>query len=324
MWFPTQNDITETDTAPIRIAFSPWIGNAPLVLASAEFMKNNDVPVQLVLTDNTTRAEEMYVNGLVDGLSSIYTNTIFQNSEGVNSKLVWIFDYSGAADAILGPQNTTIADLKGKKIGLEGINTFSHIFVLQALAEEGLSENDVQFEDISGQGILEALKSEQIDAGHTWGPTKFAALQNGYKVLATAEDVLGVITDVLIFNSRVVDSRPGDIQAIVNSINQGKEYLDSNREESSLLLSNYFNMSLQEVQDGFEGIQILGLEDNVDAMNKSLDSGMTSLYHSGHVIAEYLLERGQIRQMPNFDEIIDPKFVNKIFEENGGGDGQDP
>lgn len=324
MWFPTQNDITETDTAPIRIAFSPWIGNAPLVLASAEFMKNNDVPVQLVLTDNTTRAEEMYVNGLVDGLSSIYTNTIFQNSEGVNSKLVWIFDYSGAADAILGPQNTTIADLKGKKIGLEGINTFSHIFVLQALAEEGLSENDVQFEDISGQGILEALESEQIDAGHTWGPTKFAALQNGYKVLATAEDVLGVITDVLIFNSRVVDSRPGDIQAIVNSINQGKEYLDSNREESSLLLSNYFNMSLQEVQDGFEGIQILGLEDNVDAMNKSLDSGMTSLYHSGHVIAEYLLERGQIRQMPNFDEIIDPKFVNKIFEENGGGDGQDP
>lgn len=324
MWFPTQNDITETDTAPIRIAFSPWIGNAPLVLASAEFMKNNDVPVQLVLTDNTTRAEEMYVNGLVDGLSSIYTNTIFQNSEGVNSKLVWIFDYSGAADAILGPQNTTIADLKGKKIGLEGINTFSHIFVLQALAEEGLSENDVQFEDISGQGILEALESEQIDAGHTWGPTKFAALQNGYKVLATAEDVLGVITDVLIFNSRVVDSRPGDIQAIVNSINQGKEYLDSNREESSLLLSNYFNMSLQEVQDGFEGIQILGLEDNVDAMNKSLDSGMTSLYHSGHVIAEYLLERGQIRQMPNFDEIIDPKFVNKIFEENGGGDGQNP
>jgi hypothetical protein len=122
----------------------------------------------------------------------------------------------------------------------------------------------------------------------------------------------------------VVDSRPGDIQAIVNSINQGKEYLDSSREESSLLLSNYFNMSLQEVQDGFEGIQILGLEDNVDAMNKSLDSGMTSLYHSGHVIAEYLLERGQIRQMPNFDEIIDPKFVNKIFEENGGGDVQDP
>ena len=287
-------------------------------------MKNNDVPVQLVLTDNTTRAEEMYVNGLVDGLSSIYTNTIFQNSEGVNSKLVWIFDYSGAADAILGPQNTTIADLKGKKIGLEGINTFSHIFVLQALAEEGLSENDVQFEDISGQGILEALESEQIDASHTWGPTKFAALQNGYKVLATAEDVLGVITDVLIFNSRVVDSRPGDIQAIVNSINQGKEYLDSSREESSLLLSNYFNVSLQEVQDGFEGIQILGLEDNVDAMNKSLDSGMTSLYHSGHVIAEYLLERGQIRQMPNFDEIIDPKFVNKIFEENGGGDVQDP
>jgi NitT/TauT family transport system substrate-binding protein len=107
-----QPDSATTTARPIRIAFSPWVGNAALVLAANELRKNN-VPVEFVVTDNVTKAEEMYVNGQVDGLSSLYTNTIFQNSEGVNSRLVWIFDYSGTADAIVGPPNMTIADLKG-------------------------------------------------------------------------------------------------------------------------------------------------------------------------------------------------------------------
>ena len=99
----------------------------------------------------------------------------------MNSRLVWVFDNSGSADAIVGPQNTTIADLNGKKIGIEGINTFSHIFVLQILAKAGLYEKDVQFENIPAQGILKALDNKQIDAGHTWGPTKFAALHPPWK-----------------------------------------------------------------------------------------------------------------------------------------------
>jgi NitT/TauT family transport system substrate-binding protein len=307
---PSQNE-----TRPIRIAFSPWVGDAALVLAADDFKKNN-VPVELVVTENVTKAEELYVNGLVDGLSSIYTNTIFQNSEGVNSRLVWVFDNSGSADAIVGPQNTKIADLKGKKIGIEGINTFSHIFVLQVLAKAGLYEKDVQFENIPAQGILEALGNKQIDAGHTWGPTKFAALQSGYDVLATAKDVPGIITDVLIFHSELVDKRPDDIEAIVKSINEGKKYLDNNKEKSSLVLSNFFNMSRDEVEDGFEGIQILGLKDNVETMNKSStgSNATISLYQSGATIAKYLLDKGQIRQIPNFDELIDPRFVYAIYE----------
>jgi NitT/TauT family transport system substrate-binding protein len=309
---------TQKETRPIRIAFSPWVGNAPLILAAEEFKKNN-VPVELVLTDNVTKAEELYLNGQVEGLSYTYTNTIFQNSEGINSRLVWVFDYSGTADAIIGAQNTTIADLKGKKIGIEGINTFSHIFVLQALAKAGLYEKDVQFENIPAQDILQALDNRQVDAGHTWGPTKLAAIQNGYDVIVTAKDVLGIITDDLIFSSKVVDSRPDDIQAIIESINQGKEYLDNNEERSSEILADFFNMTKEEVLDGFEGIQILDLKDNVEAMNKSLaGNNMKSLYWSGNTISKYLLDRGQIRQIPDFDEIIDSRFVDAIYENDSG------
>jgi hypothetical protein len=40
-------------------------------------------------------------------------------SEGINSRLVWVLDYSGTGDVILGSKNMTIEDLKGKKLGLK-------------------------------------------------------------------------------------------------------------------------------------------------------------------------------------------------------------
>ncbi|MGA7367878.1 MAG: hypothetical protein WBX01_02025 [Nitrososphaeraceae archaeon] len=69
----------EIEKRPIRIAFSPWIGDA------ADKFRKNNTPAEFVLTENVTKAEQLYVNGLIDGLSSIYTNTIFHNSEAVNS-----------------------------------------------------------------------------------------------------------------------------------------------------------------------------------------------------------------------------------------------
>jgi NitT/TauT family transport system substrate-binding protein len=311
----------QKDAKPIRIACSePWVGYAPLVLAAKKFFKENHVFVQLVRPENQTDAEELYLNGLVDGLCTIYTTTIFHNSEGVNSKLVWVWDYSKTADVILGPQNSTLKDLRGKKIGIEGLNTYSHIFVLQALAKAGLYEKDVQFENIAGQDILKALNNKQIDAGHTYGPAKFAGIQSGYKILATANDVPAIITDVLIFNSKVAETRPMAIEAIVKSINEGTEYFDNNKERTIQIVSNFFNMSKDEVQDGFDGIQVLGLEDNAKAMNKSSGtsstSNLTTLYDSGKIIATYLLDRGQIRQIPDFDEIIDHKFVYDIVGNN--------
>jgi NitT/TauT family transport system substrate-binding protein len=225
-----------------------------------------------------------------------------------------VLDYSGTGDVILGPKNMTVKDLKGKKIGVEGLNTYSHIFVLQTLAKAGLFEKDVQFVNIATQDMVKALNAKRIDAGHTFGPAKIAGMRGGYDILATAEDAPAIIADVLLFNSKVVETRPEAVEAVVKSINQGKEYFDRNREHAYVLLSDFYNMTTEEVQDGFEGIQVLGLEDNIKAMNRSSSNvrNFTTLYESGNIIANYLLEKGQIRQIPNFDDIIDPKFIYAI------------
>jgi ABC-type nitrate/sulfonate/bicarbonate transport system substrate-binding protein len=139
-------------------------------------------------------------------------------------------------------------------------------------------------------------------------------MRSGYEIIATAEEAPAIIADVLIFNPKVAETRPEAVEAVVKSINQGKEYFDNNKEYAYALLSDFYNITTDEVQDGFEGIQVLGLEDNINAMNGSSSNvgNITTLYESGDIIANYLLERGQIRKIPNFDEIIDPKFIYAI------------
>jgi hypothetical protein len=78
---------TQQETGPIRIACSEvWMGYVPLVMSVDRFFNENDVSVQLIQPENQTEAEELYLNGFVDGLCTIYTTTIFHNSEGANSK----------------------------------------------------------------------------------------------------------------------------------------------------------------------------------------------------------------------------------------------
>ena len=62
---------------------------------------------------------------------------------------------------------TNLADVKGKRIGVDVINTFSHFFVLKSLEKVGLGEGDVQFVNVPVQNVTSALQKGQIFAGHT-------------------------------------------------------------------------------------------------------------------------------------------------------------
>lgn len=297
---------------PIKIAINVWPGYASAFIAQEKgFFDRNGVDVELLLKDGYSEAQELYTNREVDGIFEVYTDTIFHNSEGIPTKVVYVSDYSDAGDVIIGkPEFNSLADLKDKKVSIDGINSFSHLFVLTALEQSGLKESDMQFENIPAHDVLTALEEGRIDAGHTWEPVKSAAVEKGYKILGKAGDVPGIITDVLSFNSKIIKERPEDIQAIVKSLVEAQDYLKNNWDEGLQISADKEGMSKEEMEEGVNGVHLQGLNGNIKAFTKSDET--TSLYGSGKMIAEFYLERGQLSSIPDFDEIVEPKFVNDI------------
>ncbi len=302
------------EKGPIKIAINVWPGYAHAFIAQEKgFFEKNDVDVELILKKDYSEAQKLYNNKDVEGIFEVYTDTILSNSEGTLKKLVYIADYSDTGDVIIGkPEFNSLVDLVGKKIGIEGVNSFSHLFVLTSLEKAGLKETDTEFENIPAHDVLTALEEGRIDAGHTWEPTKSDALEKGYKILSKAGDNPGIITDVLAFNSNIIKERPDEIQAIVKSLIEARNFVYSNKEEALEIMSKAEGMSKEEIEGGINGVHHLDLKENIEAMKKS--KKITSLYTSGKIIVEFYLNRGQLSSIPNLGEIIEHRFVDNIMQ----------
>jgi len=304
--------MAEEKERPIRIAASTWPGWSHVFLAQEKgFFKENNVDVELIHIQEHIDAQKPFLNGEVDGVFQCLTDTIIQNME-ISSKVVYVSDYSFSGDVIVGRVDT-LSGLKGKTVGIEGVNTFSHIFVLKMLENAGLKEYDVRFEIVAAHRVLEALEKGRIDAGHTWEPTKSDAVEKGYNVLAAAGDMPGIITDLLVFSSKIIKERPEDIQAIVKSLFEAQEYRDAHWVESIKIMAKAVNISYTDMEAGVLGTNQLDLQGNIEAMRKSDD--FKSLYGSGKFKANFYLERGQLSQLPDFDEIIESRFVKALNRE---------
>ena len=299
----------------IKISINIWPGYAHAFIAQEKgLFEKNGVEVELVLKKDITESAELYKHDEVDGFFDVFADVIVIDSEGVPTTVVYVADYSDTGDVIIGRgEFSSLAEMKGKTVSFEGVNTFSHMFVLKALEKAGLRESEVRFENIPAHDVLTALEEGKVDAGHTWEPTKSQALKKGYKILGKAGDVPGIITDVLAFNAEIIKERPDDIQRIVKSMLEARDFVYTNRDEALEIMSKAEGVGKEEMDRGINGVHQPDLKENIKAMRKSKKT--TSLYGSGECIAEFYLNRGQLSHVPNFDEIIEAKFVNELAKE---------
>jgi NitT/TauT family transport system substrate-binding protein len=304
---------------PIKIGLNIWPGYAYAFIAREKgFFKQHNVEVELILKESVTEATELYRYNEVDGLFTVMPDVVMLCSEGIPSKLIYVTDYSNKGDVIVGrPEFDSLAELRGKTVGFEGVNTFSHMFVLEALTEAGIKESEVRFKNLSARHVLTALEKREIDAGHTWEPVITHSLEKGYKVLVEAGQVAHIITDVLVFNPQVIEARPGDIKSIIRALAKARNFVFTNKEEALKIMAKAEIMDIDEMRRGIAGVHLLDLKDNVEAMQKT--ESIKSLHNIGEVIIEFLLNRGQLLTIPDCEEIIEPRFVNELYIEKVKG-----
>ena len=113
---------------PIKLGFDLWAPDLLTYVAQEkDYFKKNNVDVNITLLQNYDDVIKAYTNGDFDGIFTVYSDAILQNSWGIDTKVVYNVDSSSYADEIVGNGNN-LSEVKGKKIGVYGINSFSHFF----------------------------------------------------------------------------------------------------------------------------------------------------------------------------------------------------
>lgn len=302
----------EAEKKPIKIGINVWPGYAYAFIAQEKgFFKKNGVNVELILDKEISETEARYKEEGVDGLFTTFSDIIYINDEGIETKVVSITDISMTSDAIIArPDISSVADLKGKVVSFEGVNSFSHIFVVNAIEKAGLSESEVNFKNIPSQEISEALESGKISAGHTWDPAKTELIKKGYKIIAVASDYDYMIIDVLAFNSKIIQSRPDEVKAIIKSLFEALDYLQTHELEAIKLMAEAEGISVEAISNSLNGLSLVDLKQNRQSMD---DFGLgKTLSKNAEFIANFYLEHGQKDQIRPLNDIIERKFIYEL------------
>jgi len=302
--------VIAADNKPIKIGYDLWPGYAALVIAEKKgYFADEGLDIKTIKYSDYLKGWDDFLNNELDGHFGVFTDTIVKCSEGFNIKTVYFTDASYGQDVIVAKKEIrTMADLKGKKISVIGINSFSHIWVWALLEKNGLNEIDIQFANIDNPAVPRALASGEIDAGHTYGPYVAEAVKAGFHVLdgATTKEVHGIIVDDLAFHSKFIKERPDDISKIIKSLNRAVQFLQTNQRESYALVSKVFGMDIQDVAAYFKDAKIFNVENNKQLLNKKTPGSIPETFE---IITSFLLKRGQLAEVLNFKDIIELKFI---------------
>ena len=125
-----------------------------------------------------------------------------------------------AADSTI----TSVAELKGQAIAHPGKGSQQYPLMVKALADAGLTVDDVKLFKTKGSDVLTLVTNGDVAAGITWDPHVSRALQSGKaRVLVGAKDIMPIKQGHYIGNgfygrTDFIDANPELVQDIVNSL----------------------------------------------------------------------------------------------------------
>jgi NitT/TauT family transport system substrate-binding protein len=207
----------------------------PLTIAEQlGYFKAEGLDVTIVDFAGGSKALQAVVGGSADVASGAFEHTINMQFKG---QFLRAFVLQGATlQIVLGinpktlPNFKTVADLKGKKIGVSAPGSSTNVMVNFLLAKVGLKPTDVSIIGVgtgTGSGAVAAMRSDQIDAMSNLDPVITLLLRSGdlkiasdTRVMAESEKVFGgpMPAGCLYAPQPFIDKNQATIQALTNAM----------------------------------------------------------------------------------------------------------
>jgi NitT/TauT family transport system substrate-binding protein len=293
----------------IKLGFSAWSGWFPWqVTDEAGIFDDVGLDVELVYFEGYLDSINALAAGQLDGNAQTLNDTIASVAAGSDQRIVLVNDNSTGNDQIIVTEDIeTIEDLAGKTIGVEP-GVVDHFLLLLGLESVGMSADDVTIQELETGAAAAAFAAGQLDAVGAFAPFTTVALEReGSHALFDSSDYPGSIPDHLVLSGEFVDSRPDDVQKLIEAWFLTLEYIDANQDESVGIMSDLAGVTVEEYASYDAGTTIFSLDDNLATFEEGDD--YSSLQFAAREISTFLVEAGFIEAAPDLTALLDPTFV---------------
>ena len=214
----------------------------PLTIAeSLGYFKAEGLDVTIVDFAGGSKALQAVVGGSADVVSGAFEHTLIMQPKGIRLRA---FALQGRApQVVLGinpktmPGYRTVADLKGKKIGVTAPGSSTQVLANFVLAKAGLKPSDVSIIGVgAGSGAVAAMRAGQIDAISNLDPVITLLQRSGdlkivsdTRIVAEADKAFGgpMPAGCLYAPQAFIDKNPATVQAIANAIVKADKWIQA-------------------------------------------------------------------------------------------------
>lgn len=214
--------------------------------------------------------------------------------------------YAGETLAVVAAKDSSIssvADLKGKKVGSQVGSTTNQIFVDQIAKPQGLSTSDYQLVNIKFQDMFSALSAGQIDAFAGVDPTVTLAVKKGVGRILTTYSKYDPTPLYLCFTKAFIDKHPEEVQKVVDGWVAAADLFKTDPAKVASEVKAYFesNGSSIDMDVLKTALSHLDVTPNFRADTQQyLDQQ-----------AQSLVKQGAIKSVPDWSKAIDTSFLKK-------------
>lgn len=290
---------------PIAIAAHVWVGYEPMVMARDQGWLDAQ-QVQLLPTRNAVESLKALAEGRVQGAALTLDEMLGARASGLPLSLVLIFNISMGADMLVAQVGIqTLADLKGRRIGLEP-SSVGALMLAELLRVAGLRKDDVQLLPISIDQQLAAWQRHQVDALITYEPLAAQLQAQGAIRLFDSRQIPNTIIDVLAMRRDVLDERHAHaVRHLLQAHFRALDHLKRSPQDAAYRMSRHLDLPAAEVLLAFKGLVLPDAEHNY----RLLAGESPKLLASARKLSTIMVKNQLLKQEDPLTSLIQADFL---------------
>jgi NitT/TauT family transport system substrate-binding protein len=295
----------KAEETTVRIGTQPWIGYGPWWIAQEKgLFEKYGLKAELVDFVEDKEVNAAFASGDMQAANIATHTAIKLYTTGLDLKVVLLEDVSTSADAIMADSSiSSVADLKGKQVAYEE-GTTSDLLLNYALSQNGMTLADITPVPMPASDAGTSLLTGNVPAAVTYEPyISEVTKENGdIKVIYKAGERPGLISDVLVVNSKWAEKNPETVTKLLQVWEDALAYYNSNPEDAQAIIAKAVGSAPEDLVTAFDGVKFYSAAENKTALSGDFASTIQD-------VASVAKNIGLIDSIPDLSKLIDPGYL---------------
>lgn len=290
---------------------------APYVAQDMGFFKEVGLEVEFKTFEGGIGALRGMVSGGLDIAGTSSDALIAATAQGVQVHAIGTYAPKLSQVIVSTADVKTIADLKGKKMGIQEVGGFADVMNQLLLSSAGMKKEDVTSVSVTTAGRVAALVTGQINAHALHADQYYTALKQKPDLVTLAkmwEVAPKWWYAAFAAPDDAVKKNPDLYIDFMTAVIKAQRFMYANKDKTVEIGIKYTKLDPEAVSKGYDDLAKGGIW--------SVNDGMPKDFVQYTIDKKF--EMGAIDKKPTYEQVVDLSIVNEAIKRNGGPMTGDP